>query len=313
MKKRLVIALGGNALGETPEEQLVKVRKVAKIIVNLTDDGYDIVVTHGNGPQVGIINVAMESGHENENTPNMPFAECGAMSQGYIGYHLQQALQQELNNKNKRRQCVTILTQVLVDSKDKAFKNPTKPIGSFYSKEEADEIVKEKGYVFKEDAGRGYRRVVPSPHPLKIIELKIIQKLLGSHSIVIAAGGGGIPVVKKRGVLTGVDAVIDKDKTSARLAIDLRADMFLILTTVDKVKINFGKENETDLDMISVKDAKKYLADGEFKEGSMKPKVEACLEYLSHKRGGQAVITSLDKAEAALDGKTGTVIVKGGV
>lgn len=313
MKKRLVIALGGNALGETPEEQVVKVKKVAKTIVNLTEDGYDIVVTHGNGPQVGIINLAMESGHENENTPNMPFAECGAMSQGYIGYHLQQALQQELNKRNKRKQCVTILTQVLVDNKDKAFKNPTKPIGSFYTKEEADAISKERGYVFKEDAGRGYRRVVASPYPLKIVELKTIQKILASHSIVIAAGGGGIPVIKSRGILKGIDAVIDKDKTSARLAIDLKADLFLILTAVDKVKINFGTKEEESLDMISTKDAKKYLEAGEFKEGSMKPKVEACLEYLNHRRGGQAIITSLNSAEAALIGKTGTVIVKGGV
>lgn len=313
MRKKIVIALGGNALGNTPEEQIERVRKVAKIIVNLSDDGYDIVVTHGNGPQVGIINLAMESGHENENTPDMPFAECGAMSQGYIGYHLQQALQQELNNRNKRKQCVTILTQVLVDAKDKAFKNPTKPIGNFYTKKEADEISKEKGYIFKEDAGRGYRRVVASPEPLKIIELKIIHKLLNTHSIVIAAGGGGIPVVKNKKVLTGIDAVIDKDKTSARLAIDLKADLFLILTTVDKVKINFGTPSEIDLDLINVKQAEAYLKNGEFKEGSMKPKVEACLEYVKHKRGGQAIITSLNNAEKALAGKTGTVIVKGGV
>lgn len=309
----MVIALGGNALGETPEEQIKRVRKVAKIIVDLADDGYDIVVTHGNGPQVGLINLAMESGHENENTPDMPFAECGAMSQGYIGYHLQQALQQELNNRNKRKQCVTILTQVLVDAKDKAFNNPTKPIGSFYTKKEADAISKEKGYVFKEDAGRGYRRVVASPFPLKIIELKIIHKLLNAHNIVIAAGGGGIPVVKRKKALTGVDAVIDKDITSARLAIDLKADVFLILTTVDKVKINFGTPSEIDLDLLDVKQAEAYLRNGEFKEGSMKPKVEACLEYVKHKRGAQAIITSLNNAEKALSGKTGTVIVKGGV
>ncbi len=313
MKKKLVIALGGNALGNTPEEQLTKVKKVAKTIINLSEEGYDIVITHGNGPQVGIINLAMESGHENENTPIMPFAECGAMSQGYIGYHLQQAIQHELNRRNKRKQCMTVLTQVLVDGKDKAFSNPTKPIGSFYTKEEAEAEMKEKGYVFKEDAGRGYRRIVASPEPLKIVELKIIQKLLDSHSIVIAAGGGGIPVVKRRGLYKGIDAVIDKDKTSARLAIDLKADLFVILTTVEKVKINFGKENEEDLDIMSVKEAVTYLSSGEFKEGSMKPKVEACLEYVKHKRGGQAIITSLDRAYEALMGKTGTVIVKGGI
>lgn len=312
MKKKIVIALGGNALGKTPEEQLKLVKKTAKNIVDLVEEGYDVVVTHGNGPQVGMINLALSYAHEEIDTPDMPFAECGAMSQGYIGYHLQQSIQREVLKRNMRRSCITLITQVLVDAKDKAFNNPTKPIGNFYTKEEADAIAKERGYIFKEDAGRGYRRVVPSPTPVKIIEGKVIKDLLSKGNIVIAAGGGGVPVVKKWNSVRGVDAVIDKDKTSARLAVDLDADIFLILTAVDKVCINYKTENEQKLDVLTVKDAKNYMSTGEFKEGSMLPKVEACLDYLSHKRNGQAIITSLDNAKEALLGKTGTMIVRGG-
>lgn len=310
MKKRIVIALGGNALGNTPKEQLTLVKKTAKNIVDLVEEGYDIVVTHGNGPQVGMINLAMQVAHEEENTPDMPFAECGAMSQGYIGYHLQQSIQQELVKRHKRKNCITVITQVLVDSKDKAFKNPTKPIGSFYTREEAIKIANENGYIMKEDAGRGYRRVVASPEPVKIIEGKVINELLSKGNIVIAAGGGGIPVVKRRNAYYGVDAVIDKDKTSARLALDLKADIFLILTAVDKVCIHFNTKNETPLDILTVKEAKEYIKQKEFKEGSMLPKVEACLNFVSHKSNGQAIITSLSKARDALLGKNGTLIVR---
>ncbi len=308
MKKKIVIALGGNALGNTPEEQLRLVQKTAKYIVDLADT-YDIVVTHGNGPQVGMINMAMEVSHEEVNTPSVPFAECGAMSQGYIGYHLQQSIQEELVRRNMRRNCITVLTQVVVDKKDSAFTNPTKPIGSFYTKEEADKLYIERGYIFKEDAGRGYRRVVPSPEPKKIVEAKTIDLLLKNKNIVIAGGGGGIPVVYHYNKLKGVDAVIDKDKTSARIAIDIKADIFLILTAVEKVCINYNTANEKAIDFLTPAMARRYMQTGEFKEGSMLPKIEACLQFVEHnRRNAQALITSLDKAKQALEGKTGTVI-----
>lgn len=310
MKKLLVIALGGNALGNTPEKQLELVKNTAKSIVDLVEEGYNIVLTHGNGPQVGMINLAMQfSATENE-TPDMPFAECGAMSQGYIGYHLQQSIQMELTKRHIRRNCVTLITQVLVDSKDKAFKNPTKPIGTFYTKEEAKELIKKNNYIMKEDAGRGYRRVIASPEPLKIIEGKTIKELLQKNSIVIAAGGGGIPVIQKYNRLHGIDAVIDKDKTSARLALDLKADIFLVLTAVEKVCLNYNTPEEKKLDILTIKEAKEYIKQNEFKEGSMLPKVEACLTFVSHRRNGQAIITSLNKAKEALLGKTGTLIIR---
>ena len=312
MKRKVVIALGGNALGNTPEEQLDLIKKTAKNIVDIIEDGYEVVITHGNGPQVGMINLAMQVAHEEVDTPDMPFAECGAMSQGYIGYHLQQSIQKELLKRNMRRNCITVITQVLVDAKDMAFKNPTKPIGSFYTKEEAEQISKEKGYIFKEDAGRGFRRVIASPEPLKIIEAKVIKDLVSKRNIVIAAGGGGIPIVKTRSGFKGIDAVIDKDKTSAKLAISLDADIFLILTAVDKVCINFGKEDEQQLDLLTVKQAKEYIKNDEFKKGSMLPKIEACLDYITHKRNGQAIITSLDKVKDALLGKAGTIIIRKG-
>ena len=308
MKKKIVIALGGNALGNSPEEQLRLVQKTAKYIVDLADT-YDIVVTHGNGPQVGMINMAMEVSHDEVNTPSVPFAECGAMSQGYIGYHLQQSIQEELVRRNMRRNCVTVLTQVVVDKKDPAFTHPTKPIGSFYTKEEADKLYIERGYVFKEDAGRGYRRVVPSPEPKKIVETKTIELLLKNKNIVIAGGGGGIPVVYHYNKLKGVDAVIDKDKTSARIAIDIKADVFLILTAVEKVCINYNTANEKQIDFLTPALARRYMQTGEFKEGSMLPKIEACLQFVeNNRRNAQALITSLDKAKQALEGKTGTVI-----
>lgn len=312
MRKKIVIALGGNALGNTPEEQLKLVQKTAKHIVELAEC-YDIVVTHGNGPQVGMINMALEVSHDKINTPQVAFPECGAMSQGYIGYHLQQQIQEELIKRNMRRNCVTVLTQVLVDKKDKAFQNPTKPIGSFYTESDAKKMQVERGYIFKEDAGRGYRRVVPSPEPLKIIETKTIKQLLQNKNIVIAGGGGGIPVVYHYNKLRGVDAVIDKDKTSARIAIDIKADIFLILTAVEKVCINYNTANEKPLDYLTPHLARQYIKTGEFKEGSMLPKIEACLTFVEKRRDGQALITSLSKASDALLGKTGTVISKKGV
>lgn len=312
MRKKIVIALGGNALGNTPEEQLKLVQNTAKTIVELAEC-YDIIVTHGNGPQVGMINMALEVSHEQINTPQVAFPECGAMSQGYIGYHLQQSIQEELVRKNMRKNCVTVITQVVVDKKDKAFSNPTKPIGNFYTKEEAERLEIERGYTFKEDAGRGYRRVVPSPNPEKIVETKTINSLLQNRNIVIAGGGGGIPVIYHYNRLKGIDAVIDKDKTSARIAIDIKADIFLILTAVEKVCINYNTANEKAIDYLTPKLARKYMQTGEFKEGSMLPKIEACLQFVEKKRDGQALITSLSKAKSALEGKTGTVISRKGV
>ncbi len=312
MKKTIVVALGGNALGNSPEEQLKLVKETAKHIVDLADV-YKVVVTHGNGPQVGMINMAMEVSHEEANTPQVPFAECGAMSQGYIGYHLQQSIQEELVKRNMRKNCVTVLTQVVVDKKDKAFQNPTKPIGSFYTEEEAKKMELERGYVFKEDAGRGYRRVVPSPQPVQIVESKTIKMLLENNNIVIAGGGGGIPVVYHYNKLKGVDAVIDKDKTSAKIAASLKADIFLILTAVEKVCINYNTANQKELDILTPKMARQYMQTGEFKEGSMLPKIEACLSFVEHRRGGQALITSLAKASEALEGKTGTIISRKGL
>ncbi len=308
---KIVIALGGNALGSTQNEQLKLLEGVAKVIVKLVKDGNKIVLTHGNGPQVGQIYLAMDySSHGEVKTPSMPFAECGSMSQGYIGYQMQQCIQDELEREGIKRDCATLITQVLVDEDDSAFENPTKPIGKFYSKEEADTISKEKGYIFIEDSGRGYRRVVPSPIPKDIIEKRVIKQLVDNDNIVICAGGGGIPVIKTDRIklLEGVDAVIDKDRTASLLARELDADILLILTAVDKVYINFNKENQKALDEITIEEAKKYIDDGEFAKGSMLPKIEASLEFVSGSK--KAIIGSLDKAYEAIKGISGTIIKK---
>lgn len=309
-KERIVIALGGNALGKNPKEQLELVKETAKAIVSMSKEGYEIIIGHGNGPQVGMINLAMDYAANGEvNTPYMPFAECGAMSQGYIGYHLQQAIREELRKQNIEKEVATIITQVLVDEKDEAFKNLTKPIGMFYTKEEADKISKEKGFTFIEDSGRGYRRVVASPKPVKIIELKVIEQLVEKNDIVITVGGGGIPVIQTKDGLKGVDAVIDKDKSCAKLAEDLKADMLVILTAVDKVCINFNKPNQKELDTLTIAEANKYIIEGQFAKGSMLPKVEACLDFVQNSNGN-ALISSLKNANISLKGKTGTVIKK---
>ncbi|WP_064591063.1 carbamate kinase [Streptobacillus moniliformis] len=310
MGKRLVIALGGNALGNNPKEQLELVRGTAKAIVSMAKEGYEVIIGHGNGPQVGMINLAMDYAANGEvKTPYMPFAECGAMSQGYIGYHLQQAIREELKTQNINKEVATIVTQVLVDKEDEAFKNLTKPIGMFYSKEVAEEIRKEKGFTFVEDAGRGYRRVVASPSPVKIIELNVVKQLVEDGNIVITVGGGGIPVIETETGLKGVDAVIDKDKSSAKLAQDLNADMLVILTAVDKVCINFNKPNQQELSELTLEEAVKYIEEGHFAKGSMLPKVEACLDFVKNSKGN-ALITSLENAAIALQGKTGTLIKK---
>lgn len=309
-KKRLVIALGGNALGNTPEEQLELVTKTAESIVDLSEE-YDLAIGHGNGPQVGMINNAFEYAALNgAGTPAMPFPECGAMSQGYIGYHLQQSVRNELKKRGINKNVATVLTQVLVDQNDEAFKNPTKPIGSFMTKEEADQIAKEKGYTFVEDSGRGYRRVVASPIPKEIVELDVVNSLIENDNIVITVGGGGIPVIDKDDKLEGIPAVIDKDRSSALLAEELKADMLVILTAVDQVMINFGKENEEAIKEMTLEEAKKYIGEEQFAKGSMLPKVEACMEFVENTENGIALITSLEKAAEALKGQTGTIIKK---
>ena len=311
MAKRLVIALGGNALGNTPEQQLELVKNTASTIVDLVEEGYDVVVGHGNGPQVGMVNLAFEySANNGGKTPSMPFPECGAMTQGYIGYHLQQSIQRELNNRGIKKDCVTVVTQVVVDKNDPAFDKPTKPIGSFYNKQQAEAIAAEKGYTFVEDAGRGYRRVVPSPKPVSIVELDVVDSLVRSGSVVITVGGGGIPVIKEDGYYKGVAAVIDKDRASAKLALDLKADNLVILTAVEQVAINFNKPDQKNLSRLTIEEARGYIGENQFAKGSMLPKVESCIEYVENTVNGEALITSLQKAKEALQGKTGTVIVK---
>lgn len=309
-KKRLVIALGGNALGNTPEEQLELVTRTAESIVDLSEE-YDLAIGHGNGPQVGMINNAFEFAALNgAGTPAMPFPECGAMSQGYIGYHLQQSIRNELKKRGINKNVASVLTQVLVDENDQAFQNPTKPIGAFLTKEASEEIAKEKGYTFVEDAGRGYRRVVASPLPKEIVELDVVNNLIENNNIVITVGGGGIPVVEKEDKLEGIPAVIDKDRSSALLAQELKADMLVILTAVDQVMINFGKENEEAIKEMTIEEANKYIGEEQFAKGSMLPKVEACMEFVENTENGVALITSLEKAADALKGQTGTIIKK---
>ena len=309
MGSRLVIALGGNALGSTPSQQLELVKQTASTIVDLVEEGHDVIVGHGNGPQVGMINLAFEfAANNNAGTPEMPFPECGAMTQGYIGYHLQQAIGRELKKRGINKPVVTVVTQVEVSKDDKAFQNPTKPIGSFYTKEQAEKIIAETGYTFVEDARRGYRRVVPSPIPISIVELDVVEKLVNSGAIVITVGGGGIPVVKADGYYEGVAAVIDKDRASARLALDLHADMLIILTAVDRVSINYRKEDQQDLPEMSVEEARRYIAENQFAPGSMLPKVEAAVKFAESKPGRTALITLLEKAKDGISGKTGTAI-----
>lgn len=309
MGRRLVIALGGNALGNTPKKQLELVKNTAGTIVDLVEEGYDVVVGHGNGPQVGMVNLAFENSyHKTGATPEMPFPECGAMTQGYIGYHLQQSIEAELERRGIVKPVATVVTQVEVSKDDPAFEHPTKPIGSFYTKEEAEKIVAETGYIFTEDAGRGYRRVVPSPIPVSIVELDVVETLVKNGAIVITVGGGGIPVVKEEYGYSGVAAVIDKDRASARLALDLKADMLVILTAVEKVSVNFRKPDQRDLSEMTLEEAKRYIEEGHFAPGSMLPKVESCISYLEAYPNGKALITSLEKAKDALRGETGTII-----
>lgn len=307
---KIVVALGGNALGQSPEEQLELVKGTAKSLVSLIQKGYEVVISHGNGPQVGSINLGLNYAAENGQGPAFPFPECGAMSQAYIGYQLQESLLNELHALNIDKQVVTLVTQVEVAGDDQAFNNPTKPIGLFYTKEQAEQTMEEKGYKFVEDSGRGYRRVVPSPMPINIVELDSIETLIKHGTLVIAAGGGGIPVVKEEGNYKGVDAVIDKDKTSALLAAHLKSDQLIILTAVDYVYINYGKDNQEALGEVTVDEMNQHIADGQFAKGSMLPKVEAALQFIEKNPEGSVLISSLEDLGDALDGKIGTLIKK---
>lgn len=310
MKQKIVIALGGNALQSgksqaSAEAQLEVVKQTCEHIAKISENGYEIAVVHGNGPQVGRIVMASEAARDV--TPVMPFDVCGAMSQGYIGYHIQQCLKYALNKTNRNIPVVTVATQVIVEKNDPAFSNPTKPIGSFYSEEEARRLEAEKGYVMMEDAGRGYRRVVPSPLPRRIVEIDAVKQLWDS-TIVIACGGGGIPVIEKiDGTLEGIAAVIDKDLSAELLAEQVDADILMILTEVENVSINFNKPNEKKLEQVSLAEAAKYIEEGHFPPGSMLPKVEAAMKFVRAFPHKKAIITSLDKAVEALEGKTGTV------
>ena len=307
--KKIVIALGGNALGDTALEQLKLVEETAKPIVDLIEDGNQVIIAHGNGPQVGMINLGMNFAFEEGKVKGeMPFPECGAMSQGYIGYHLQNAIGNELKKRGIKKDVACVVTQVVVDENDEAFKKPTKPVGAFYDKETADKMAAEKGWTFVEDAGRGYRRVVASPKPVDVAEKNIVNDLVNAGHIVITVGGGGIPVVDKSGKLVGVPAVIDKDFASAKLAEIVKADALFILTAVERVCINFGKPDQKQLEVMNLADCDKYIGENQFAPGSMLPKVIACMSFA--KTGGEAIIADLKNAKLALQGKSGTKIVK---
>jgi carbamate kinase len=308
MKKKIVIALGGNALGTTLKEQMDAVKDTAKAIADLVEEGYDIVIAHGNGPQVGMINNAFaEYAKIDPKYPFMPLSMCVAMSQAYIGYDLQNSLREELLDRGIKKSVTSIITQVVVDEKDPAFERPTKPIGPFMTAEEA-EAGRARGMIIVEDAGRGYRRVVASPKPQDIVEIETVKSLLNADEIVVACGGGGIPVIRQGNHLKGAGAVIDKDFASSLMAQMIDADSFVILTAVEKVAIKFGTKDQEWLSDLTVEQAQKYIEDKEFAEGSMLPKVKAAISFAVSKPGRKALITSLEKASEGLSGKTGTWI-----
>ena len=308
---KIVVALGGNALGKSPQEQLELVKNTAKSLVGLITKGHEIVISHGNGPQVGSINLGLNYAAEHDQGPAFPFAECGAMSQAYIGYQLQESLQNELHSMGIDKQVVTLVTQVEVDESDPAFNSPSKPIGLFYTKEEANRIQQEKGYQFVEDAGRGYRRVVPSPQPISIIELESIKTLVENDTLVIAAGGGGIPVIREQhDSFKGIDAVIDKDKTSALLGADIHCDQLIILTAIDYVYINYHTDQQQALKTTNIDTLKTYIEEKQFAQGSMLPKIESAISFIENNPNGSVLITSLNQLDAALEGKIGTLITK---
>ena len=311
--EKIVIALGGNALQEagkpaTAESQLEVVEKTSEYIADIIEKGYNVVLAHGNGPQVG--RIVIQNEFAASETPAMPFDVCGAMSQGYIGYHMQQGLEKVLRARGIKKRVVTVVTQVVVDKDDPKFKNPSKPIGPFYNEAQAKAIAAEKGYTMKEDAGRGWRRVVASPMPVEIVELDAVKCLIDGGFIAVTVGGGGIPVIRdENGNLVGTAAVIDKDLASEKLAEDIDADALVILTAVENVCVNFNKPDEKRLSTMTVDEAKAYIAEGQFAPSSMLPKVEAAIKFAMSKPGRKAIITSLDKAVEALEGKAGTTVM----
>ena len=308
--KTIVLAVGGNALlrpGDkgTDEEQMQRAHETAENIYDLFINN-KVVITHGNGPQVGAI--LLQNEHSRKVVPPMPLDICGAMSQGEIGYMLAQGFHDVFEEKGLHKEVVTVMTRVIVDENDPAFLNPTKPVGPFYSKNEANKLAKEKGWIIVEDSGRGWRRVVPSPMPLKIVEQYAIRNIIDAGFVGIAVGGGGVPVIKKNGRLVGVEGVIDKDLASSVLARDINANMFIILTSVEKVFLNFGTPEQKALDEITVSEARRYMKEGHFKKGSMYPKILASVIYLEN-GGKEVLITSPEKLRNALEGKTGTRII----
>ena len=311
MGKRIVVALGGNALGNNLPEQMAAVKQTARAIVDLIEQGHQVVIAHGNGPQVGMIQNAMTelTRSDPEKYIPCPLSVCVAMSQGYIGYDLQNGLREELLDRGINKGVATVLTQVEVDPHDPAFQNPTKPIGAFMTKEEADALVKERDYKVVEDSGRGYRRVVASPQPQSIVEIQSIQDMVEADLVVVACGGGGIPVFKTEGHhLKGAAAVIDKDFASEKMAEQLDADTLIILTAVEKVAVNFGKPGQRWLDSLTPEEARKYMDEGQFAPGSMLPKVQAAVKFAESRPGRRALITLLEKAGAGVAGETGTTI-----
>ncbi len=305
---KIVIALGGNALGNTPLEQRNLVKETAGNIVDLIAEGHQLIIAHGNGPQVGMINNAFEAAQATNSAPAMPFPECGAMSQGYIGFHLQNAIQNELASRKIKKDVATIITQVEVDKNDPAFDQPSKPVGPFYNETESKQLEKEKGYVMIEDSGRGYRRVVASPKPKQVVEINTVESLVNQGNIVITVGGGGIPVIKENGFYEGIPAVIDKDFASAKVADQLNADMFFVLTAVDRVMLNFNTPEQKALEQITVDEARDLIKEGHFAPGSMLPKVEAAISFVENNPGRTSLIASLEKAKEAIAGTSGTKI-----
>jgi len=306
---RIVVALGGNALGNSPKEQQKLVAEAAKSLIDIVENGDELIISHGNGPQVGAINLGMSiANSQDEKIPEIPLPESTAMSQGYIGFHIQQAISNELKNRGIEKEVVSLVTQVEVKKNDLAFSKPSKPIGKYYSKSEAQIIAKEKGWSIIEDAGRGWRRVVGSPKPIDFIESFSIKLLVNEGVIVIAGGGGGIPIYKENGKIFEIPAVIDKDFASEKLAELVNADKFIVLTAVENAKINFGTPEQENLELVTIDEMQQHIKNGQFAPGSMLPKVEAAMLFAEF--GGESIITSLEKAKAGIEGLTGTRIKK---
>ncbi|MCI5674550.1 MAG: carbamate kinase [Ezakiella sp.] len=307
--KRILISLGGNALGTFYNDLLRSVNVIASPIAQLIKDGNEVVICHGNGPQVGYIKTSIDVGAMTKLTETMPLSECVAMSQGFIGYQLSNAIENELKKIGVKSEVPTVITRVLVDKEDPSFHNPTKPIGAFYTKEQSDEMAK-NGKTMIEDSGRGYREVVASPMPLEIIEKKLIKEMIDRGECLIAGGGGGIPVIKKDDGLIAIDAVIDKDRTSVMLAAECECTHLVILTGVEQVAINFNTPEQKNLSRITIAEAEEYIKEGQFPAGSMLPKIESAIEFVKSGDNRETLITSLDKLVEGIRGEAGTIVCK---